>query len=209
MAAPTAQMAAPSDECFHGGDVLPDHPAPPPYELPQADPFVPDITSPLLSKRCAGNQDWADWRWVPSSRQCASGLRGRTYYEVCSQLRGRRLFYVGDSTQFEMFVSMGMLMGGQISLRPQERPWHVAPWRSASVRCRCRIGAVQRTLHRRRTLHLLCRSNRRRDMLNVSTGSWRSHTFRRLCNGSATLSWARADFLHERRLGLAFGLGLG
>ena len=146
MAAPTAQMAAPSDECFHGGDVLPDHPEPPPYELPQADPFVPDITSPLLSKRCAGNQDWADWRWVPSSRQCASGLRGRTYYEVCPQLRGRRLFYVGDSTQFEMFVSMGMLMGGQISLRPQERPWHVAPWRSASVRCRCRIGAVQRTL---------------------------------------------------------------
>ena len=122
MAAPTAQMAAPSDECFHGGYVLPDHPEPPPYELPQADPFVPDITSPLLSKRCAGNQDWADWRWVPSSRQCASGLRGRTYYEVCPQLRGRRLFYVGDSTQFEMFVSMGMLMGGQISLRPQERP---------------------------------------------------------------------------------------
>ena len=46
-------------------------------------------------------------------------------------------------------------------------------------------------------------------MLNVSTGSWRSHTFRRLCNGSATLSWARADFLHERRLGLRLGLGLG
>ena len=121
-------MAAPSDECFHGGYVLPDHPAPPPYELPQADPFVPDITSPLLSKRCAGNQDWADWRWVPSSRQCASGLRGRTYYEVCPQLRGRRLFYVGDSTQFEMFVSMGMLMGGQISLRPQERPLAWCPW---------------------------------------------------------------------------------
>ena len=29
--------------------------------------------------------------------------------------------------------------------------------------------------------------------------SWRSYTFASVCNGSATLSWARADFLHERR----------
>ena len=121
--APNAEGASSSDECFHGQYVLADRAAPPPYQLPQARRSIPDITSPYLSRRCAGNEDWADWRWVPSSSQCAAKLRGRAYYDVCARLRGRRIFYVGDSTQFEMFVSMGMLMGGQSSMCPRGLSW--------------------------------------------------------------------------------------
>ena len=78
-----------SDECFRGKYALADHATPPPYQLPQAHPYVADVTSPYLSKRCAGNEDWEDWRWAPSSSQCAAELRGRQYYDVCAQLRGR------------------------------------------------------------------------------------------------------------------------
>ena len=78
-----------SDGCFRGKYVLADPATPPPYQLPQAHPYVADVTSPYLSKRCAGNEDWEDWRWAPSSSQCAAELRGRQYYDVCARLRGR------------------------------------------------------------------------------------------------------------------------
>ena len=35
-------------------------------------------------------------------------------------------------------------------------------------------------------------------MLNRSVRAWSRYTFSDVCNGSARLSWARADFLHER-----------
>lgn len=36
-------------------------------------------------------------------------------------------------------------------------------------------------------------------MLNRSVRSWQRYTFTDVCNGSARLSWLRADFLHESR----------
>ena len=127
--------------CHHGRYVM-GGATQPPYT------FAAAASSPYLSKRCTQWRDWADWRW--DSPHCLDPL-SIAYYDVCPWIRRRRVFFVGDSTQFEMYVSMIMLAGG------------------------------------------------RGDVLtrNAST-SWQGHTIDGLCNGSTTLTWARADFLQQR-----------
>jgi hypothetical protein len=101
--------------CFRGRYVLGNETRPPYLLTPPKSKY--ELRWPYLSDRCTQAKDWADWRWESphcqtDGRTNISNITNTSYYDVCTHLSHRRVYYVGDSTQFDVFVSMCMLAGG-------------------------------------------------------------------------------------------------